>query len=348
MDNNSFPKIDYIKKIDNDIYYSFDIITIYEYLDETFLICIVRNILYIYYFYKEEAIIELLYLKNLNNLINSILYLDNNYLFIVTPNILFLYKFQIVFNEYLIEINKFNFNSELLNIFELNNNNFLLLYENGVLLLELFKPDNKIQLRSNYINIDEEKNFVYAFGLNSKKLKFKNKINDFIIFQYNKISFINYITMKTKKVLINEYCNLPEEYNPKYIIIDNNKNLIGFNSRSYYFFIVDIYKREIPYKFIYPGTLYYSIYSMEKISYNKYICFYHLRGCYSSDYKISFCNLFKEDNKDNTFDEMFLFKNDINIGNIQIYSSIINSDKTYIFCQPYKKKGLYLIHLEYK
>ena len=138
--------------------------------------------------------------------------------------------------------------------------------------------------------------------------------------------------------------HLPIEYNPKYYIIDSSKNLVGFNSKNYYFFIVDLYHREIPFKFILCGSLYYSIYTMEQLAYNKYICFYQEKGCYSSHYIASFCNIFS----DNTFGEMFEFKNEIDIPDERMLCSTINSDKTYVFCQPYKKVGLYLIHLNYE
>ena len=80
---------------------------------------------------------------------------------------------------------------------------------------------------------------------------------------------------------------------------------------------------------------------MEKFAYNKYICFYHLKSCYSSQYITSFYNIFKEDN---TCDEMFQFKTKINVPNSQIICSSINSNKNYVFFQPYNKKGFYLIN----
>ena len=271
-----------------------------------------------------------------------------NHFFIVTDNILFLYKLCLNKNseinlEFFKEINKFNTKLYLLNIFELNNNHFLLLCEEGVLIIEYYKNENKIQVKNNYIDDEYKK---YAFGLNSKKLKFKNEIKDFIIFKYNNITFINYITFKKQKTLLNEKCNLPERIKPNYCIIDNNKNLVGFNSYYFYYFIIDIYNREIPYKFSYPGTLYYSIYSMEKLSYNKFICFYYLKGCYSSEYMVSFCSLFKDGI---IFDHMFQFQNKfISIPNIKIICTTSNNQKNYIFCQPYHMKILYLICLKYQ
>ena len=85
---------------------------------------------------------------------------------------------------------------------------------------------------------------------------------------------------------------------------------------------------------------------MEKLSYNKFICFYYLKGCCSSEYMVSFCSLFKDDI---VFDHMFQFQNKyINIPNIKIICTTSNNQKNYIFCQPYHMKMLYLIHLKYQ
>ena len=342
MNDSSFPKIYDIKKIYTD--YDFNFITIFEdlNLNETFLICIAKNIITIYIFEKEEEKLIQFITKDINYIINSFINFDHEYFFILTDNILFLYKYSSN-TEFFYEISKYNSKLYFLKIFELNNNNFLLLHDEGVLLIEYFKKENKIQVKSNYIYNNNNEMIDYAFGLNSKKLKFKNKINDLIIFKYNDITFVNYINFKIKKKLLNENCILPKDYEPKYFIIDNNKNLVGFNSKSYYFFIIDVYKREIPFKFIYPGTLYYSIYSMEKLSDNKFICFYKIKGCYSSNYEVSFCSLFKDDKK---FDEMFHFNDKLNIYETKIICTSINYIKNYIFCQPYKMNCIYLIHLE--
>ena len=61
-----------------------------------------------------------------------------------------------------------------------------------------------------------------------------SKINDFIIFKYNDTIFVNYINFKIKKKYLNEIW-ISNDYEPKYFIIDNNKDLIGFNSKIYYF-----------------------------------------------------------------------------------------------------------------
>ena len=65
------------------------------------------------------------------------------------------------------------------------------------MILEYLKLENKIQVNSSYIIDDDPNLFFISLWIKFKKLKFKNVINDFIIFQYNTIKFINYKTVKT-------------------------------------------------------------------------------------------------------------------------------------------------------
>ena len=349
MEEDSFPKVESVTKIEEGIPYNFDYITFYEYLDDTFLLCTARNLLMLYYFTEEEKTLELFNTINLGQIIISVLIYDKEYFFILVEHTLVIYKIELLEEETFKKINEIKINENFRAIFELNNNNFLLLYDGGVIILEYFKADNKIQIRGKYRYLNEEDMGMYpyqcyAFGINSKKNKFKNKINDIILFRYEKISFVNYTTFKTTKTLLDQRCEIPFDYKAKQLVIDNSKNLIGFNSNGHYFFIVDMYKKEIPYKFIYPGTLYYQIFSMEQLDNNKYICSYNERGCYSSNFSISFCNIFG----DEFYKDMFKFqRRDIISEDKNIICTTINSTKNFIFCQPFKKAGLYLIHLDY-
>ena len=358
----SFPIVNSKYKFETHKEYCYKKVSIYEKEDNIFLFCYYKNDLVIYILYEGDKneeeendddtkdIFEY-FSTSFNSSINSIINFNEDYFFIATFKELFLYKFSINQEVKFNQIKNYKFNCELFQIIEINREHFLLRNEKGFFLLKYFNSDYKIQIRGKYFDYDQDnfyKRISFVFGVNSKKLKFQNVINDFIIFQYNKISFINYITFKTNKILVHERCNLPIDYDPIYCFIDKNKNLVGFNSINYYFFIVDIYKRNILHKFMYPGSLYYNIYSLERLlSDDQYICFYQIRGCFSSNYEVSFCNLFKDDK---TFDEAFRFKNQINITSpdIRIISTAINKNKNYIFCQPENQKYILLISLNYK